>query len=79
MRVCIYHSQLRAMYSRYNQSKHKPHTTSSKHVNNRFLKTPEKNEKLKNLQTKVCTVEKELKNLETKIAKLNSKEISADE
>ena len=56
---------------------YKPH--SSKYVNNRFLKTPEKNEKLKNLQTKVCTVEKELKNLESKVTKLNSKGISVDE
>ena len=74
-----YRPQLRAMYSRYNQSKHKPHTVSSKYINNRFLKTPEKNEKLKNLQTKVCTVEKELKNLESKINKLNSMGISVDE
>ena len=58
------------MYSRYNHNKCKPFTASSKYVNNRFLTTPEKNEKLKNLQIKVCNAEKELKDLRQKVAKL---------
>ena len=75
-----YRSQLRAMYSRYNHNKCKPFTASSKYVNNRFLTTPEKNEKLKNLQIKVCNAEKELKDLRQKVTKLTeSLGVSVDE
>ena len=53
-----YHPQLRAMHSQY-EHKESVTCTNSKYINNRYLKTPEKIEKLKTLQTKVPETKKQ--------------------
>ena len=60
----LYRNQLRATYSRWM----KKSPTVKKFANNRYLNTPQKQEKLKNLQSRAMTAEKELKQLKEKIA-----------
>ena len=59
-----YRSQLRATYSRW--SKKSP--TRKKFGNNRYLDTPQRQEKLKSLQSRATNAEKELKKLKERIA-----------
>ena len=58
-----YRSQLRVSYSRWV----KKSPTLKKHGNNRYLNTPQKQEKLKSLQTRATNAEKELKQLREKL------------
>ena len=53
-------------------------TCNSKYTNNRYLKSPEKTEKLKSLQVKVLEAEKEIKSLKLKMSKMSSG-VSIDE
>ena len=71
-----YHPQLRAMYSRYKQNELV--TCNSKYTNNKYLKSPEKTEKLKTLQIKVLEAEKKIKSLKLKMSKMSSG-VSIDE
>ena len=58
-----YRPQLRAMYSRWSK---KP-AVSAKYANNRYLNTPQKKRKMKELQVRAHTAEKEVKNLRARI------------
>lgn len=58
-----YRPQLRAMYSRWSK---KP-AISAKYTNNRYLNTPQKKKKMKELQVRAYTAEKEVKNLKERI------------
>ena len=72
-----YRSQLRAMYSRCKR-KESDTCNNSKYTNNRHLKTPEKIEKLKILQTKVIEAGKQIKSLTLRMSKLSTG-VSIDE
>ena len=58
-----YHPQLRAMYSRWSK---KP-AVSAKYTNIRYLNTPQKKRKMKELQVRAHTAEKEVKKLRERI------------
>ena len=58
-----YRPQLRAMYSRWS----KKAAVSAKYTNNRYLNTPQKKRKLKELQVRAHTAEKEVKKLRERI------------
>ena len=63
-----YSPTLRAMYSRWS---HKSNSVS-KFTNNRYLKSPEKAEKLRTLQKRAGAAEREVKRLQEAIEKLTS-------
>lgn len=60
-----YRDQLRAMYSRWS----KKGDEVQKFANNRYLNTPQKKKKLKDLQTRAYSAEREVKKLKEKIEK----------
>ncbi len=62
-----YRSTLRALYSRYTKQKSKLGTSPTSHVNIRYLKTPERQKRFKNLKAKVKAASRKLANLESKI------------
>ena len=64
-----YRPLLRAMHSRWTRRS----TEVQKHGNNRYLSTPQKGEKLRNLQVRASSAEKEVQKLREKIRKSTEK------
>ncbi len=64
-----YRANLRSMYSQWKKAGKKASTTSS-HCNNRYLSTPEKNEKISKLQSTVYGKDKTIARLQEKMKKI---------
>lgn len=64
-----YRGQLRAMYSRWSKKSEK----MPKFANNRYLNTPQKKKKLRDLQARAYSAEREVKKLREKVEKLTER------